>query len=140
MPAFVVPDAYPESHFDAKLVKIYPEADRQKATVKVEVHILQPDLAMIKPEMSVKANFVERRVVRNDGSRLFVPAKAILREGGNSYVWTLRNGVAKRVPVLQGGENQNGVEVRRGLSDGDVLIIAPAEQLSDGQRVRSAGR
>jgi multidrug resistance efflux pump len=41
MPAVVVPDAYPQSHFDAKLVKIYPEADRQKATVKVEVHILR---------------------------------------------------------------------------------------------------
>jgi len=138
MPAFVVPDAYPQAHFDATLVKIYPEADRQKATVKVEVHILQPDLAMIKPEMSVKANFVERRVVRNDEARLLVPAKAILHEGGNSYVWMLRNGVAKRVSVMQGGENQNGVEVRRGLSDGDVLIIAPPAQLSDGQRVRSA--
>ena len=138
MPAVVVPDAYPQSHFDATLVKIYPEADRQKATVKVEVHILQPDLAMIKPEMSVKANFVERRVVRNDQARLFVPAKAILHERGNSYVWTLRNGVAKRVSVIQGGENQSGVEVRRGLSDGDVLIIAPPSQLSDGQRVRTA--
>ena len=138
MPAVVVPDAYPQSHFDAKLVKIYPEADRQKATVKVEVHILQPDLAMIRPEMSVKANFVEGRVVRNDDSRLFVPAKAILHEGGNSYVWTLRNGVAKRVSVMQGRENQNGVEVLRGLSDGDVLIIAPPAQLSDDQRVRTA--
>jgi len=101
MPAVVVPDAYPQSHFDATLVKIYPEADRQKATVKIEVHILQPDLAMIKPEMSVKANFVERRVVRNDESRLFVPAKAILHESGDSYVWTLRNGIAKRVSVMQ---------------------------------------
>jgi hypothetical protein len=93
---------------------------------------------MIKPEMSVKANFVERRVVRNDDSRLFVPAKAILHEGGNSFVWTLRNGVAKRVSIMQGGENQNGVEVRRGVSDGDVLIIAPPPQLRDGQRVRTA--
>ena len=33
----------------------YPEADRQKATVKVEVKIRQPDLAMIKPEMSVES-------------------------------------------------------------------------------------
>src|SRR5215469_4289997 len=137
MPAFVVPDAYPQAHFDATLVKIYPEADRQTATVKVEVQIRQPNLAMIKPEMSVKANFVERRVVRNDEARLLVPAKAILHEGGNSYVWMLRNGVAKRVSVMQGGENQNGVEVRRGLSDGDVLIIAPPAQLSDDQRVRT---
>ena len=37
MPASVVPDAYPDARFEATLVKIYPEADRQKATVKVEV-------------------------------------------------------------------------------------------------------
>ena len=38
-------------------MKIYPEADRQKGTVKVEVGILKPDLAIIKPEMSVRVSF-----------------------------------------------------------------------------------
>ena len=73
MPASVVPDAYPEARFDATLVKIYPEADRQKATVKVEVQIRQPNLAMVKPEMSVKANFLEKRVSSQDNHPLVVP-------------------------------------------------------------------
>src|SRR5215472_9784983 len=62
MPASVVADAYPDYRFYATLVKIYPEADRQKATVKVEVQIRQPNLVVIKPEMSVKANFLEKPV------------------------------------------------------------------------------
>ena len=56
-PAQVIPDAYPDRPFDARLVKIYPEADRQKGTVKVEVGILKPNLAIIKPEMSVRVSF-----------------------------------------------------------------------------------
>src|SRR5258706_8980730 len=36
-PATVVPDAYPNRRFNASLVKMYPEADRQKGTVKIEV-------------------------------------------------------------------------------------------------------
>ena len=36
-PATVIPDAYPDQSFAAAVVKIYPEADRQKGTVKVEV-------------------------------------------------------------------------------------------------------
>src|SRR5215831_7037426 len=44
MPATVVPDAYPDRRFNASLVKIYPEADRQKGTVKIEVQIAKPDL------------------------------------------------------------------------------------------------
>ena len=53
-------DAYPERSFDAAVVKIYPEADRQKGTVKVEVRILRPEMAIVKPEMSAKVTFLAR--------------------------------------------------------------------------------
>lgn len=136
MPAMVVPDAYPQSHFEATLVKIYPEADRQKATVKVEVRILRPDLAMIKPEMSVKANFLEKRAT-DDGPRVFIPAKALVHAGEGSFVWVVHGNATNRIPVQTGGTTENGVEVRNGLHDGDRVIVAPPPGLSEGQRVRS---
>src|SRR6266850_4264462 len=52
--AIVVPDAYADRRFEASLIKVYPKADRQKGTVKVEVQVSEPDLEIIKPEMSVK--------------------------------------------------------------------------------------
>src|SRR5882672_2820424 len=58
-PAIVVPDAYADRRFEASLVKLYPKADRQKGTVKVEVQFNKPDLQIIKPEMSVKVSFLE---------------------------------------------------------------------------------
>src|SRR5216684_7107919 len=58
-PATVVPDAYPDRRFNASLVKIYPAADRQKGTVKIEVQIDKPDLQVTKPEMSVKVSFLD---------------------------------------------------------------------------------
>ena len=140
MPALVVPDAYPDARFDATLVKIYPEADRQKATVKVEVQIRQPNLAMIKPEMSVKANFLAKRVSKNEGRPLVVPAKAVLREGNSSYVWTVWRGEARRVSILCGGETEDGVEVREGLRDSDLVVAGPAATLSEGQKVRAMGQ
>ena len=140
MPASVVADAYPEARLDATLVKIYPEADRQKATVKVEVQIRQPNLAMVKPEMSVKANFLEKRVFSQDSHPLVVPVKAILREGNNSYVWAVRDGQAKRIRIIRGTETQAGVEVREGLNSGEVVVTNPAPNLSDGQNVRATSR
>ena len=137
-PATVIPDAYPQTRFDAKLVKIYPEADRQKATVKVEVQILAPNLAMIKPEMSVKANFLEKRAATKEQPRLVIPGKAIQHEGSRSFVWTVRGGTARRVSVEPVGETQSGVEVRQGLQEGDVLIVAPLTTLSEEQRVRAS--
>jgi RND family efflux transporter MFP subunit len=137
-PAVVIPDAYPQARFDAKLVKIYPEADRQKATVKVEVQIVEPNLAMIKPEMSVKTNFLEKRAAAKEQTRLVIPANSIQHEGSESYVWTVRNGTARRISIAPGGETESGVEVRQGLQEGDVLIIAPPTSLTEGERVRAA--
>jgi HlyD family secretion protein len=137
MPAMVVPDSYPDARFDATLVKIYPEADRQKATVKVEVQIRQPNLNMIKPEMSVKANFLEQRAATKEEPRLVVPAKAVLGEGNQPYVWSVQSGVAKRVAIVRGRETEDGFEIRQGLKDGDVIIAAPSSKLSEGQRVEA---
>jgi RND family efflux transporter MFP subunit len=137
MQALVVPDAYGDARFEATLVKIYPEADRQKATVKVEVQIHQPNLAIIKPELSVKANFLEKRTETKNEPRLIIPGKSVQREGSESYVWTVRSGMAKRVSILVGREMVSGIEVKQGLKDGDLVIVAPPANLSDGQTIRA---
>jgi RND family efflux transporter MFP subunit len=133
--AKVVPDAYPDRSFDARLVKIYPEADRQKGTVKVEVGILHPDLSIVKPEMSVRVSFMTPG--QGDASKpmLLAPKKALITDGNASYVWTVQNGVAQRVPVTRGKELEDGVEITRGLNDGDEVIVEPSADLKEGEKV-----
>jgi hypothetical protein len=53
--------------------------------VKVEVQILEPNLTMIKPEMSVKANFAEKRSPKDREPRLVIAAKSIQDEGSETY-------------------------------------------------------
>ena len=134
-PAKVIPDAYPDRAFDATLVKIYPEADRQKGTVKVEVSINHPDLAIIKPEMSARVNFSTSATRADEKPMLLVPKKAIITEGGAQYVWTIRSGNAERVSIKRGRELEDGVEVREGLNDGDQVIVEPPSGLKEGQQV-----
>jgi RND family efflux transporter MFP subunit len=134
-PAKVIPDAYPDRAFDATLVKIYPEADRQKGTVKVEVSINHPDLAIIKPEMSARVNFSTGPTRADEKPMLLVPKKAIVTEGGTQYVWMIRSGNAERVPIKRGRELEDGVEVREGLNDGDLVIVEPPSGLKEGQQV-----
>lgn len=101
------------------------------------MQIHQPDLAMIKPEMSVKANFLEKRVAGTEQPPLLVPPKAILREGNDSYVWVVRGGVATGVCIVRGHDFDNAVEILRGLRDGDVVIAVPPANLRGDERVRS---
>jgi HlyD family secretion protein len=134
-PATVIPDAYPDNPFPAQVVKIYPEADRQKGTVKVEVKILQPDLKIIKPEMSAKVTFQSIVTQTAAAPMVLVPKKAIVTEGSASSVWVVRGDTAHQVSIVVGHEFQDGVEVREGLSGGEMVIVVPAPTIKEGQAV-----
>ncbi len=134
-PATVIPDAYPDDPFPAQVVKIYPEADRQKGTVKVEVKILQPDLKIIKPEMSAKVTFQSIMTETAQAPMVLVPKKAIVTDGSANSVWVVRDDTAHLVPITVGREFQDGIEVKQGLSGGETVIVMPAPTLKDGQQV-----
>src|SRR5437773_3061641 len=134
-PAVVVLDSYPDKQFDAALVKVYPAADRQKGTVKIEVQIARPDLQIIKPEMSVKVSFLEMRSPGKLEPVITVPKSAVRHDEGEAYVWTVREGIVRRVSVVCGLTTETGIEVRQGLKDGDSVVITPDVKLVNGGKV-----
>src|SRR5256886_8360389 len=133
--AIVVPDAYADRRFEASLVKVYPKADRQKGTVKVEVQLNKPDLQIIKPEMSVKVSFLENQAPATQEPRITVPKGAVRSEEGETYVWTVREGIVQRVGIVRGQETETGIEIKQGLNDGDVVVVSPQANLASGRRV-----
>jgi RND family efflux transporter MFP subunit len=134
-PASVIPDSYPDQSYDARVVKIYPAADRQKGTVKIEVHVLKPDLTIIKPELSVKVTFLAGPPKQQTSPLVVVPKKAVVGEGKDTTVWTVKDDRVTRVPVVLGREFQDGFEVRQGLEGGEMVIVVPPTTLKDGQEV-----
>ena len=134
-PATVILDAYPDDPFPATVVKIYPEADRQKGTVKVEVRVLQPDLKVIKPEMSAKVTFQSITTTAAAAPMVLVPKKAIVTEGNANSVWVVRGDSIHQTPITVGREFQDGIEVKNGLSGGEMVIVVPAPTLKEGQEV-----
>ena len=133
--AIVVPDAYADRSFEASLVKLYPEADRQKGTVKVEVQFAKPDRQIIKPEMSVKVSFLENQPPAAKQPRITVPKGAVRSEEGETYVWTVREGSVQRVGIVRGQETETGIEIKQGLNDGDVIVVTPQANLANGRKV-----
>src|SRR5262245_50170309 len=134
-PVVVALDAYPDKHFDATLVKVYPAADRQKGTVKIEVRIARPDLQIIKPEMSAKVSFLENQPAATQQPRITVPKGAVSIEEGATYVWTVREGIVQRVGIVRGQETETGIEIKQGLKDGDVVVVSPQANLANGRKV-----
>lgn len=135
--ATAVLDAYPMREFGATLVKIYPEADRQKGTVKVEVHITRPDLRLVRAEMGVKVSFLEAGRAADAPARIIVPQSAVKGSRAQFFVWELRDGTVHRTPVIRGSNTETGIEISSGLRGGERVVTAAPVELHDGERVNS---
>jgi HlyD family secretion protein len=140
-PAEVVPDAYPDRRYAAKVVKLYPQVNRQKGTLKVEVGIESPDDAL-RPDMSVRIHFLgEARPAEAGEPVVVAPRGALRQEGGQSYVWVVTQGRLHRQPVTLGLDLGERVAIREGLLGGEALVVGDAEGLAEGRavEVRPAG-
>jgi RND family efflux transporter MFP subunit len=133
-------DAYPDTAFSGRVRQVVPTADRQKATVLVKVSILDHDPRIL-PEMGAKVVFESRGAAAAAAPRrVLVPEGAVVRAGGDAYVWTVDDGRVRHVNVDVGAPRGERLEIRQGLAGGESLVLEPPATLRDGQKVRTAGR
>lgn len=101
-----------------------PNADAKVFEVKITV--LEADTTL-RPGMTT-ANAILTSTV---ASALFVPLEAVTNDSSLSYVYRRTGGRVVRQQVETGEMNDNEVVIRRGLEEGDeVLLIPPADALA----------
>ncbi len=137
--AQVVPDAYPDKRYGASVVKLYPQVNRQKGTLKIEVSIESPDQALL-PDMSVRIHFLgDDQSPQSGGPALVLAPRAAIRsDAGGSFAWIVSDGRLRRQPLRTGADQGEQVVVVEGLSGGEALVVGEADDLKDGQRVETA--
>lgn len=134
-PAEVVPDAWPERRYAASVVKLYPQVDRQKGTLKVEVRVLEPDAKLL-PDMSVRVSFLEPVAPETAGEAMvLVPAAAVQRDNAGSFVWRIEGERVARVAVEAIGNSGDRVILAAGGLAAGATVVAEAVQLDAGTRV-----
>jgi RND family efflux transporter MFP subunit len=141
--AEVTPDAYPQKRYRAKVVKLNPQVNRQKGTLKVEVRIEEPDADLL-PDMSVRVTFLAAAAnPQDDGGgapTVLAPRSAVRRGSEGVYVWVVRAGRLRRQPLEVGAELGQEVAVTNGLVGGEALVVGPEEELREGAHAATRGR
>jgi len=141
-PARVRPEAYPERSYAARVVKLHPQINRQKGTLQVEVHILEPD-EWLRPDMSVRITFLSEVAPEAGGEAapvVLVPGEAVRSEGRATFAWVVTEGRLRRQPLEIAGPAGDGrMLVSRGLSGGEALVVGEGAGLAEGQAVRVLG-
>jgi len=147
-PARIYLDAYPAHVYRGQVRQIVPTADRQRATVQVKVAIVNPD-SRILPEMAARVEFIAGEAEGSAGKaegaggkkggtvpRIFVPVEAVQEVAGESVVWVIRDGRARRRTVNAGPSSGGRREIRSGLSAGERIVLDAPAGLKEGAEVR----
>ena len=141
----------PETVFDrlreGTIVTISPFSapDRQ-----IEARVIATD-STISPD---QRNFIVRTAVNNSGDRLrpgmsfrvvlsgkgvtrpAIPEEAIVWGGEGAYLWAVRDGKARRVPLTITSRRDGRAFVDAPLSAKDTIVVEGVQKVRDGQDVR----
>lgn len=133
----VVITSLPDRSFAARIKEFSTTADPVTRTFKVTLAFENPADANILPGMTAKVVITPRPSGVRPGQQM-IPSSAVLAdEGGAAFVWivdpsTMR---AQRAPVEVGDLSASEVEIRSGLSDGDLIAISGVHSLREGMQV-----
>lgn len=118
--------------FSGKVIRFTRELNTSTRTMLAEVDVPNPDLSL------TSGMYAETTItLQNKSNTLIIPAGAVVRESGSSYVLVVdsQNRVAK-VTVVVGIQGPNRVEITRGLSENESVIVSGQSNYEVGQIVQ----
>jgi HlyD family secretion protein len=129
--ATVTADALPGRRFSGKVTAVVPGADAQSRTFPVKVSVQNRDGLL-------KAGMFARVSVQTGAGRtgLFLPKDAVVRRGGQEFVFVVKGDVAKLVRIRSGVQLDGLVEVSgEGLAAGQPVVTLGNEFLQPDMKV-----
>lgn len=124
-------DPFPDKEFKGKLSVIYPGLDEKTRTLQVEALVPNQN-GLLKPGLF-------SRVTLYTGAQrgtIVVPVTAILYEAEQTKIFVVQDGRAKEKNIKLGNKYGDVMEITDGLKEGDIVVVAGQQNLSEGVKVR----
>ena len=128
----VTADPYKGELFAGSIARVVHNLDPRSRTMGVEVEIPNPD-TRLKPGMFARVE----AVVETRTGVLSVPMETLRVGEGPPLVMVVRNGVVETVPVQLGAADAKGIEIVKGLSEREQVILQGKDLVRQGQKVRT---
>ncbi|MDA8884488.1 efflux RND transporter periplasmic adaptor subunit [Gammaproteobacteria bacterium] len=135
-PAITNLNAYPNWDIASEVIAIIPTADRNKATVKVRIGLLEKDERVL-PDMGAKVSFLKEQVAESPEKLegVMVPSSSVIKEGNLSYVFIIKNGLIEKTNVSVESSSSNFSRLTNGVEVGDSVVTDPNGEMQDGQEI-----
>ena len=130
-------NAYPKWDIPSEVIAIIPTADRNKATVKVRIALLEKDERVL-PDMGSRVSFLKKvetqgREEVKEGVMIPLAALAILED--QSTVQVIDGSQIKLTRVKVAEESANYARIVEGLSSGMTVVAKFDKELENNQKV-----
>jgi membrane fusion protein (multidrug efflux system) len=126
---------YPDKEFKGEISAIEPRVDPVSRAVTVRALLPNPE-SLLKSGMLMSVS-----IIRERAHPLMVAEQSVISIGEKSYVFKLEPGdIVRRVEIETGRREPGFVEVKSGLSEGEVIVIEGTIRIKDGMKVRPQRR
>ena len=124
---------YPGRKWHGQVSYIYPVVDAQSRTLKVRVQLPNPAMEL-KPQM-----FADAQLKVDYGSKVVVPAEAVLDSGNEQVVFVVRDGgMFEPRRITMGPQFDNLIVVLSGLKPGEQIVVSGNFLIDSESRLKSA--
>jgi multidrug resistance efflux pump len=124
-------ESYPERVFEGRVEKINTAFDLSTRTLQAEIWIPNLDRSL-KPGMFSNVEVV----LLEKPQTLVIPREAILEAGGGTSVFVVEGKQAVRRSITVGYEQDRMVEVLKGLTERDQVVVKGQQLIKDGSTLR----
>ena len=125
-------EAYPDRVFIGKVTRVVQALNRATRTMTVEVDLPNTDHAL-KGGMFARVEVV----VGTHPDAIQIPIDALTRLEDLQYVYVVRDAKAYQVPVEIGSRTENRIEITKGLTGAEPVIVSGKDLVSDGTPVQA---
>jgi RND family efflux transporter MFP subunit len=123
-------EAYPDKVFEGTVTRVVQALNRATRTMTVEIDLPNSD-RQLKGGMFARAEVL----VDTHHDAVQIPIDAVSRLEDAQYVFVVRDGKAQRVNVEIGAQKENRVEIVKGLSGDESVIVSGKDLVHDGTPV-----
>lgn len=123
-------DIYADKVFKGKIESIGPMAVSTGTLFPIEISIVNSE--GLKAGLSAHASI---DIAEEKG--VIVPAAAVVRKEGESYVFVVKDNIASKRIVTTGLKNDKEIEILKGLAEGEKVVAANVNNLIDGIAVNA---
>jgi membrane fusion protein (multidrug efflux system) len=125
-------EAYPDRIFEGTVSRIVQALNRATRTMTVEIDLTNRD-RLLKGGMFARVEVM----VGTHRQAVQVPIDAVSRLEDVQYVYVVRDGKAQRVNVEIGAHDENRVEITKGLTGDEQVIVSGKDLVHDGTPVQA---